>query len=275
MAYLKGAGAGLMHWRGSGCVRPPPSHHIKKLQRWSGKFLERDTATRVAGDHVVFLAMLFSCPLVREAGTRLPKPDTQQTTCTHCLSLWAHLGGRDAPALSLQCLQAKLETRHTFIDFNYFMLKPEVGTHPRKGLNGLPIAKSFLFLVVFPNPHLLQTGKCSRHWQALWCWDGESPRKRPCRRPASSHQTWVTLGKVGESSLCHQMLKARPGLVFCTAWEQPRSWARWEDLDSLPLGTRCVVVRWEGVRAGLRFARSSQLSTSDVGHEIGYKVECA
>ena len=45
--------------------------------------------------------------------------------------------------LSLQCLQVKLETRHTFIYFNYLILKPEVGTHPRKGLNGLAAAKSF------------------------------------------------------------------------------------------------------------------------------------
>lgn len=43
----------------------------------------------------------------------------------------------------------KVETRHTFIYFNNLMRKPEVGTPPRKDLNGLPTAKSFLFLWFF------------------------------------------------------------------------------------------------------------------------------
>ena len=39
-------------------------------------------------------------------------------------------------------------------------------------------------------------------------------------------------------------------------------------------GARHVVVQREGSRAGLRFARSSQLSTGDAVCETEYKVEC-
>lgn len=51
------------------------------------------------------------------------------------------------------------EARHVFIYSNNLSFKPEVGTHPRESLNDFPAAKSFFYFVVFPNPHVLLTGK--------------------------------------------------------------------------------------------------------------------
>lgn len=86
------------------------------------------------------------------------------------------------------------------------MLKPELGTHPRKGLNGLPTAKSFLFPVALPNPHLLQTGKRSPQRRASWCREGMSRGKHPGPRTVSARWNCATLGKPVEISLSHQML---------------------------------------------------------------------
>lgn len=93
---------------------------------------------------MVFLTVLSTNPPEEALGARLPKRATQEITCTHlvCPSRCPWEAEMLQP-LSLQCLQAKLDTRQTFIYFNYLILKPEVGTRPRKGLNGLATAKSF------------------------------------------------------------------------------------------------------------------------------------
>lgn len=51
------------------------------------------------------------------------------------------------------------EARTTFIYSCNLVLKPEVGARPRESLNDLPAAKSLFFSVVFPNSHVLWTGK--------------------------------------------------------------------------------------------------------------------
>lgn len=82
--------------------------------------------------------------------------------------------------------ELKVEMRHLFVYFNNIMLKPEVGTHPREGLNGLLTAKSFLFLVALPNPHLLQTGKRSPQRRASWCRERMSRGNHPSQRTMSA-----------------------------------------------------------------------------------------
>ena len=53
--------------------------------------------------------------------------------------------------------RARRQDTHSFT--LTWCLKPEVGAHPRESLNDLPASKSICFFAVFPNTHVLRTGK--------------------------------------------------------------------------------------------------------------------
>lgn len=132
-------------------------------------------------------------------------PLSKQTVRT----LSPHLGcpGRQrCPTHHRRAHKLHADTRHTFTHFQDLMPKPEVGTHPRNGPNSLPAAKSSLFLVGLPSPHLLPTGE--RHHPRCRHGAGrcESRETPPSEKPVSSPRTRVASGRPEEISLSHQVL---------------------------------------------------------------------
>ena len=137
-----------------------------KAQIQSDKFQERDAATEV-----MIQSFMWCCPATHLGKWQISDFQSQPLPSKWCaLSPGASSapGGRDAPPCHCRAHKLKVDTRYTFIYFHDLMLKPEVDTHPRNGLNSLPAAKSFLFLAGLPNPHLLQAGKQHRQRCAPW-----------------------------------------------------------------------------------------------------------
>lgn len=85
---------------------------------WPDRFLERDAATKVLGGHEVVPVALFTYPLGKAVGVRLPKLGSRTTPST----LQRHLGfTEDPPATPHGCAPrhcAGKEARHTFLYSN-------------------------------------------------------------------------------------------------------------------------------------------------------------